>query len=101
SFEDETETKSLVYTVEATDQYGDVFSNYIIEETINNDTYTHKVTANVDNVTETLDVQVYKYVLPVPPTLSSEEELKILKRRQDETENTVLFLLEMNLVGGM
>lgn len=66
SFEDETETKSLVYTVEATDQYGDVFSNYIVDETINNDTYTHKVTATVDNVTETLDVQVYKYVLPVP-----------------------------------
>lgn len=75
SFEDETKTKTLVYAVEAIDQYGDVFSNYTVDETINNDTYTHMVTATVGDVTETLDLQVYKYVLPVPPEPTIEEQL--------------------------
>lgn len=37
---------------------------------------------------------------PVQLTLE-QEEMKILKRRLDEAENTVVFLLDMNLMGGM
>lgn len=29
------------------------------------------------------------------------EELRILKKRQDETENTILFLMDISLMGGM
>ena len=37
-----------------------------------------------------------------PAELTPEqEELKMLKRRLDEAENTVVFLLDMNLMGGM
>lgn len=38
---------------------------------------------------------------PQPQTLTPEEELKLLKKRQDETENAIMFLMDMNLMGGM
>lgn len=76
SFNNEAKTKTLVYTVEAIDQYSEVFSNYTVDETINNDTYTHTITATVGDVTNTLDVQVYKYILPVPPEPSETEKLQ-------------------------
>lgn len=43
-------------------------------------------------------------VLPPEPNnelTPEQEEMKILKRRLDEAENTVVFLLDMNLMGGM
>lgn len=38
----------------------------------------------------------------VPQSLTLEqEEIKMLKKRLDEAENTVVFLLDMNLTGGI
>lgn len=46
---------------------------------------------------EEIDEQVAQLKSQQPPT---QEELQSLKKRQDETENTIVFILDMTL-GGM
>lgn len=36
--------------------------------------------------------------MPKPPT--TDEELALLKKRQDQTENALMFLMDMNMMGG-
>lgn len=75
SFEDESANKITTYTAVAYDQYGEIYQEKFVSETIDNDNYTHVVNVKIEGVIGSLDVQVYKYVEPAPQPPTIEEQL--------------------------
>lgn len=63
--EDLTEQKRE-YKVIAYDQYGDIFSEQIIEHIFTHDDYTDSIEVEVGGITKTIDIQVVAYKEPAP-----------------------------------
>lgn len=86
-FVDDSHSVDLNYVVIVHDQYGDIYSEHVKTETILNESYTHEVSATVDDIVKTLRVEVAKYIKPQP------SEIDLLKV---ENENLSNYLLEVD-----
>lgn len=99
-FNDATPTKEVVYNITALDQYGEIYSESTIIETITNDNYTHTVTATVSGITASLNVHVYKYVAPAPPEPTELEMLQEKVELQDAVIEELLFSIIPQIAEG-